>query len=216
MFSRSAFCWFSLMTISSCPSNFPMANFVFCFELWPHKLPEGFAICFNLCSKILFVKVFSFPKLRDDYISGYLILIVVDIRLTMLIHSPLWMFLFNCYQARWFAYGHFLTVSRLALHTGTLNSTKLVILSARIFQDSDKLSLCNTWFPGIFRCRSQHVVSVESSSLFHHSIYLWFICFPWWSIDELENFTRTEQLYVLSHDRSRGRGWETGLIPPVF
>ena len=44
------------------------------------------------------------------------------------------------------------------------------------------------WFdtPGISRCRSQHV-SVESSSLFHHSIYLWFICFPWWSIDELEN-----------------------------
>ena len=28
--------------------------------------------------------------------------------------------------------------------------------------------------PGISRCRSQHVVSVESSSLFHHSIYLWF------------------------------------------
>ena len=41
--------------------------------------------------------------------------------------------------------------------------------------------------PGISRCRSQHVVSVESSSLLHHSIYLWFICFPWWSIDELEN-----------------------------
>ena len=41
--------------------------------------------------------------------------------------------------------------------------------------------------PGISRFRSQHVVSVESSSLFHHSIYLWFICFPWWSIDGLEN-----------------------------
>ena len=41
--------------------------------------------------------------------------------------------------------------------------------------------------PGISRCPSQHVDSVESSSLFHHSIYLWFICFPWWSIDELEN-----------------------------
>ena len=41
--------------------------------------------------------------------------------------------------------------------------------------------------PGISRCRSQYVVSVESSSLFHHSIYLWFICFPWWSIDGLEN-----------------------------
>ena len=26
--------------------------------------------------------------------------------------------------------------------------------------------------PGISRCRSQHIVSVESSSLFHHSIYL--------------------------------------------
>ena len=39
---------------------------------------------------------------------------------------------------------------------------------------------------GISRCRSQHV-SVESSSLLHHSIYLWFICFTWWSIDELEN-----------------------------
>ena len=36
-------------------------------------------------------------------------------------------------------------------------------------------------------CRAQHVVSVESLSLFHHSIYLWFICFPWWSIDEVEN-----------------------------
>ena len=42
------------------------------------------------------------------------------------------------------------------------------------------------WHPGISRCRSQHV-SVESSSLLHHSIYLWFICFTWWSIDELEN-----------------------------
>ena len=55
----------------------------------------------------------------------------------------------------------------------------------------------NCWFsfapvvlfdtPGISRCRSQHVVSVESSSLFHDSIYLWFICLPWWSTDELEN-----------------------------
>ena len=38
----------------------------------------------------------------------------------------------------------------------------------------------------ISTCRSQHV-SVESSSLLHHSIYLWFICFTWWFIDELEN-----------------------------
>ena len=40
--------------------------------------------------------------------------------------------------------------------------------------------------PWISRCRSQHV-SVWSSSLLHHSIYLWFICFTWWSIDKLEN-----------------------------
>ena len=40
--------------------------------------------------------------------------------------------------------------------------------------------------PGISRCRSQHI-SVESSSLLHHRIYLWFICYTWWSIDELEN-----------------------------
>ena len=40
--------------------------------------------------------------------------------------------------------------------------------------------------PGISRCWSQHV-PVESSFLLHHSIYLWFICFSWWSIDELEN-----------------------------
>ena len=45
----------------------------------------------------------------------------------------------------------------------------------------------NQWDdPGISGCRPQHV-PVESSSLLHHRIYLWFICFPWWSIDELEN-----------------------------
>ena len=66
--------------------------------------------------------------------------------------------------------------------------------------------------PGIARCRSQHVVSVESSSLFHHSISLWFICFPWWSIDQLENLQLT---ICLSHNKSWGRGW-TGLRPPVF
>ena len=41
--------------------------------------------------------------------------------------------------------------------------------------------------PEISCCRSQHVLSVESTSLCHQNIYLWFICFPWWSIDELEN-----------------------------
>ena len=60
--------------------------------------------------------------------------------------------------------------------------------------------------PGISRCLSQHV-SVESSSLFHHSIYVWFICFPVMIIDELENLHTDRNKYVLSHDRSLGRGW---------
>ena len=46
----------------------------------------------------------------------------------------------------------------------------------------------------------QHVVSVESLSLFHYSIYLWFICFPWWSIDELENLhaDRTTMFWAMT------------------
>ena len=48
----------------------------------------------------------------------------------------------------------------------------------------------------------QHVVSVESSSLFHHSIYPWFNCFTWWSIDELENLhadrTTTYMFWAIS------------------
>ena len=39
---------------------------------------------------------------------------------------------------------------------------------------------------GVVRHPRDLQVSV-SSSLLHHSIYLWFICFTWWSIDELEN-----------------------------
>ena len=73
----------------------------------------------------------------------------------------------------WFAAGAFLSV---AWPTGV----QLLVF----FCSSVPVVLFDT--PGISRCRSQHV-SVESSSLLHHSIYLWFICFTWWSIDELEN-----------------------------
>ena len=65
--------------------------------------------------------------------------------------------------------------------------------------------------PGISRCRSQHV-SVKSLSLFHHSISVIYL-FP----VMIQTFTQTEQLYVLSHDRSQGRGWvpvKPGLDPP--
>ena len=72
--------------------------------------------------------------------------------------------------------------------------------------------------PGISGCRSQHV-PVESSSLLHYSIYLRFICFPWWSIDELENLhaDRTtvyfEPWWKL---RARMGTRKTGLSPPVI
>ena len=62
--------------------------------------------------------------------------------------------------------------------------------------------------PGISKCRSQHVVSVESSTSFHHSIYLWFICFSWWSIDELENLEPWQKLKSSLGSR------KTGLSPP--
>ena len=66
--------------------------------------------------------------------------------------------------------------------------------------------------------RSQHV-SVESSSLLHHSIYLWFICFTWWSIDELENLhaDRTTVCFEPWQKlRARLGARKTGLNPPVF
>ena len=72
--------------------------------------------------------------------------------------------------------------------------------------------------PGISRCRSQHV-SVESSSLLYHSIYLWFICFTWWSIDELENLyaDRTTVCFEPWQKlRARLGTRKTGLSPPVF
>ena len=72
--------------------------------------------------------------------------------------------------------------------------------------------------PGISRCRLQHV-SVESSSLFHHSIYLWFICFPWWSIDELENLHADRTVVCFEpwqKPRARLGTRKTGLSPPVI
>ena len=73
-------------------------------------------------------------------------------------------------------------------------------------------------FSVISRCRSQHV-SVESSSLFHHSIYLWFICFPWWAIDELGNLhaDRTTVCFEpWQKPRARLGIRKTGLSPQYF
>ena len=112
--------------------------------------------------------------------------------------APAWSYLFSLVWA-----GAFLSV---AWPTGI----QLLVF----FCSSVPVVLFDT--PGISRCRSQHV-SVESSSLLHHSIYLWFICFPWWSIDELENLhaDRTtvcfEPWWKL---RARLGTRKTGLSPP--
>ena len=62
------------------------------------------------------------------------------------------------------------------------------------------------------------VVSVESSSLLYHSIYLWFICFPRWSIiGELENLhaDRTTVCFEPWQKlRARLGTRKTGLNPP--
>ena len=73
--------------------------------------------------------------------------------------------------------------------------------------------------PRLFRCRSQHVASVKSSSLIHHSIYLWFICFPWWSIDELENLQADRTTVCFEpwqKPRARLGSRKTGLSPQYF
>ena len=86
----------------------------------------------------------------------------------------LWLIYFSWFRPELFYFYFFLSV---AWPTGV----QLLVF----FCSSFPVELFDT--QRISRCRSQHVVSVESWSLFRHSIYLWFVCFPWWSIDELEN-----------------------------
>ena len=84
------------------------------------------------------------------------------------------------------------------------------------FRSSVPVVVFNT--PGISRCRSQHF-SVESSSLFHRSIYLRFIYFPWWSIDELENLQADRTTVCFEpwqKPRAKLGSRKTGLSPPVF
>ena len=53
----------------------------------------------------------------------------------------------------------------------------------------------------------------------HHSIYLWFICFPWWSSDELENLhaDRTTVCFEPWQKlRAKLGSRKTGLSPALF
>ena len=53
----------------------------------------------------------------------------------------------------------------------------------------------------------------------NNSIYLWFICFPWWSIDELENLNADRTTVCFEpwwKLRARLGFRKTGLSPPVF
>ena len=107
----------------------------------------------------------------------------------------------------------FICLCLLSLSVAWPNGVQLLVC----FCSSIPVMLFDT--PGISRCRSQHVVSVESSSLFHHSIHLWFICFPWWSIDGLGNLhaDRTTVCFELwQKPRARLGSRKTGLSPAVI
>ena len=78
-------------------------------------------------------------------------------------------------------------------------------------------------FSGVVRHPGDLWVSVATRCFcrvlifFHHSIYLWFICFPWWSIDELENIHAdwtTVCFEPWQKPRARLGSRKTGLSPP--
>ena len=97
---------------------------------------------------------------------------------------------------------------------GLINEVSTILLV--FFCSSVSVVLFDT--PGISRCRLQHV-SVESSSLFYHSIYLWFICFPWWSIDGLENLHADQKTVCFEpwqKPRAKLGTRKTGLSPQYF
>ena len=62
-------------------------------------------------------------------------------------------------------------------------------------------------------CQSPHLCS-----LFHHSIYLWFMCFPRWSIDELENLhadqTTNYMFWAITEAEDEVRSRKTGISTP--
>ena len=55
---------------------------------------------------------------------------------------------------------------------------------------------------------SQHVVSIEFSSLLHDRLYLGFICCPYWYMDNLEDLhtDRTNICFITME--AEGKGWD--------
>ena len=95
---------------------------------------------------------------------------------------------------------------------------------ARWTQVSDRCPLGYLSFVPVFQCccsTPQGSPGVGHNMLFlsspHLCFIIVFICDLFVSRDDplmgWKTFTRTEQLYVLSHDRSRGRGWDP--VKPV-
>ena len=81
----------------------------------------------------------------------------------------------------------------------------------------------NCWFSfaPVFQwcCSTPQGYPGVGRNTFHHSIYLWFICFPWWSIDELENLhaDRTTVCFKpWQKPRARLGPCKTGLCPQYF
>lgn len=67
---KMALSWFPSKTNLSSDSDCPATDFVLSFT--SHIGPEEFAARFYLCSNGFFVVVFSFPRLRYDFISSNL------------------------------------------------------------------------------------------------------------------------------------------------
>ena len=69
-------------------------------------------------------------------------MVVINVGFAMLNFCAFRVFLFDRSQALVVNVGTILD----ALHTGTLDSVRLISLSKRIFHESDNLSLCRVWF----------------------------------------------------------------------
>ena len=55
---------------------------------------------------------------------------------------------------------------------------------------------------------SQHVVSVEFSSLLYYRLYLRFVCFCYDSLVSQKTTTPTEQIYIFTKMKAEGEGWD--------
>ena len=113
---------------------------------------------------------------------------------------------------------YFLTTDRQTVnYYSIIHALEIIYFDSNTQETMKKQLYPSDFLPLHGRNPAKSHVSVESSSLLHHSIYLWFICFTWWSIDELENLhaDRTTVCFEPWQKlRARSGARKTGLSPP--